>query len=140
MGRRIDPTRHLVAQDRMVKAEWEYNDSLQEYNETFGDYCKYWEIVYRTHEYIKYRAGSYERMFNVKSSEIGKEYVIIKGDSIEIIGDRCVIRDNVTLKFPMEDDSELLSWSYECKNGWYNQCDWVAFMMRALKCKEIEWL
>ncbi len=140
MGRRIDPTRHLRAQDRMVKAEEEYYESLQEYNGTLGDYCKYWEIVHRTHEYIKYHAGSYERMFHVKSSEIGKDYVTITGESIEIMGDKCVMKDNVTLTFPMEDDSELLSWSYEDKNGLYSECDWVTFMMRALKCKEIEQL
>ena len=140
MGRRIDSARHLRAWNRMAKAEGKYNDCLREYNETFGDYSKYWEIVYRTHEYIKCRAASYERMFHVRSSEIGEDHVTVTGESIEIMGVRCVIRDNATLTFPMEDDSELLSWSYQGKDGCYNESDWVAFTMRALKCNEIEWI
>jgi hypothetical protein len=77
-------------------------------------------------------------MFHVKSSNIGKKHVVLNGDSIEIINRKCVMEENVTLNFPMTDDTELLSWTYEGKNGWYNDSDWVAFMVRGLNCKEIE--
>ena len=138
MGRLLEPMRHLKAWDKMDNAKDVYDASVKEYWKTFGDYQKYWEIVYRTGPYIKLHAGAYERMFHVKSSNIGKKHVVLNGDSIEIIGRKCVMEENVTLNFPMTDDTELLSWTYEGKNGWYNDSDWVAFMVRGLNCKEIE--
>ena len=70
--------------------------------------------------------------------------VTITADSIEIIfPDTCIIRDDLTIEYPLTDDCELLSWDYEKFGfngfkGVYDVSDWSSFLMTGLRCKDIK--
>lgn len=142
MSRKLNVGKHIRAWDKRDKAKEEYDHWNREYWDSFRDLQTYWEIVYRaSSEYIKLTIGAYERIFNIKSHKIGKDEVVITGDSVEIFDGKCVFENNVTMKFPMTDDCELLYWSYEPHDkyrGEYDASDWVAFVSRGLRCKVIE--
>lgn len=101
---------------------------------------EYWEIVYRaTSQFIRFSAGAYDKMLMIKSHKLGRRNVSITAESVEILGDKSVFTDNVSLTFPMSNDSELLLWSWTRKDDTpYNISDWVSFITRALRNKKIE--
>ena len=105
------------------------------------DLQKYWEIAYRaSSQFIKLTAGGYERMLNIKSYKIKKKSVVIIADSIEVFyPDICIIQNDITLKYSLTDDCDLLSWSWQRKGGdTYNISDWISLLFRGLRCKEIK--
>ena len=140
MSRLLKPERHIRISLKRAKAERAYKHWDEEYKRTAEDLHKYWEIIYRaTHEYIKTIAGGYERMLNIKSHEITDSKITIIADSVEIaFPNTCIIRDNVTMEYPLTDDCELLSWDWERPgfNGVYDVSDWVSFLFKGLRCKD----
>ena len=142
MSKILNPSKHLTIFEKREEAKRIYHSLDKEYYRTLEDYRKYNEILYRiSSEFIKFNAAGYERMLNIKSYHFTFDKVIIIADSIEILfPSKCIIQDNVTLEYSFTDDSELLSWKYECGYGfgrYYNISDWCAFLSRGLKCKEI---
>ena len=142
MSRLLKPEEHIRISLKRDKAEREYQHWDKEYKRTASDLQKYWEIIYRaTSEYIKFTAAGYERMLNVKSHEIAGNKVTITGDSVEIaFPNTCIIRNNVTIEYPLTDDCDLLSWTYE-RPGFsrvYDTSDWMAFLFKGLRCKDIK--
>ena len=83
-------------------------------------------------------------MLKITSHKISKNKVTITADSIEIIfPDTCIIRDDLTIEYPLTDDCELLSWDYEKFGfngfkGVYDVSDWLSFLMTGLRCKDIK--
>ena len=105
------------------------------------DLQKYWEIIYRaTSKFIKITCAGYERMLNIKSYKIKKKKVVIVADSIEVFyPDICIIQNDITLKYSLTDDCDLLSWSWQPKGGGtYNSSDWASLLFRGLRCNEIK--
>ena len=127
------------------KADRVYQDWDEKYNFIADDLQTYEEIIYRaSSKYLKFSAGGYERMLNITSHKISKNKVTITADSVEIIfPDTCIIRDDLTIEYPLTDDCELLSWDYEKFGfngfkGVYDVSDWLSFLMKGLRCKDIK--
>lgn len=140
MGKKINLERYYKAVLKLDKAKTKYDRCNDEYNETVGDYRAYCDILERTSgEYIKLHAGAYMRMFHIKKYEVndGKGVVTITGDSVEIMGNKSVFQDDVTLEFPLTTDCELLDWTYENQYGRYNASDYMSFIVKAIKCNEV---
>lgn len=106
------------------------------------DWRKYNEIIYRaSSKYLKFRCGGYESMLNITSHKISKNKVTITADSIEkIFSETCVIRNDLTIEYPLTDDCELLLWDYEKPGfkGEYDASDWSSFLLKAVRCKDIK--
>ena len=142
MSKLLKPEKYERISLKRYKAESVYQQWDKKYKLIADDLRKYNEIIYRvSSKYLKFRAAGYERMLNITSHKISKNKVTITADSVEIIfSDTCIIRNDLTIEYPLTDDCELLSWEYE-KSGFkgeYDDSDWTVFLMKGLKCKDIK--
>ena len=146
MSRLLKPEEYIRIWIKRYKAKRKAERACQHWDEKYklitDDWRKYNEIIYRaSSEYLKFRAAGYERMLKITSHKISKNKVTITADSIEIIfPDTCIIRDDLTIEYPLTDDCELLSWDYEKPGfkGVYDATDWSVFLMKGLRCKDIK--
>ena len=149
MSKLLKPEEYIRIWIKRYKAKRKAERVCQHWDEKYklitDDWRKYNEIIYRaSSEYLKFRAAGYERMLKITSHKISKNKVIITADSIEIIfPDTCIIRDDLTIEYPLTDDCELLSWDYEKFGfngfkGVYDVSDWLSFLMKGLRCKDIK--
>ena len=146
MSKLLKPEEYIRIWIKRYKAKRKAERACQHWDEKYklitDDWRKYNEIIYRaSSEYLKFRAAGYERMLKITSHKISKNKVTITADSIEIIfPDTCIIRDDLTIEYPLTDDCELLSWDYEKPGfkGVYDATDWSVFLMKGLRCKDIK--
>ena len=149
MSKLLKPEEYIRIWIKRYKAKRKAERVCQHWDEKYklitDDWRKYNEIIYRaSSEYLKFRAAGYERMLKITSHKISKNKVTIIADSIEIIfPDTCIIRNGLTIEYPLTDDCELLSWDYEKFGfngfkGVYDVSDWSVFLMKGLRCKDIK--
>lgn len=145
MSKLLKPEEYERISLKRYKAESVYRHWDKKYKLIADDLRKYNEIIDRvSSKYLKFRAAGYERMLKITSHKISKNKVTITADSIEIIfPDTCIIRDDLTIEYPLTDDCELLSWDYEKFGfngfkGVYDDSDWLLFQMKGLRCKDIK--
>ena len=145
MSKLLKPEKYARISLKRYKAESVYQHWDKKYKLIADDLQTYQEIIYRaSNEYLKFRAAGYERMLNVTSHKISKNKVTITADSVEIVfPDTCIIRNDLTIEYPLTDDCELLSWDYEKFGfngfkGVYDVSDWLSFLMKGLRCKDIK--
>lgn len=146
MSKLLKPDEYIRICLKRYKAKSKAESVCQHWDEKYeliaDDLQTYQEIIYRaSSKYLKFNAGGYERMLNITSHKISKNKVTITADSVEIIfPDTCIIRNDLTIKYPLIDDCELLLWDYE-KHGFkgeYDDSDWSVFLMKGLRCKDIK--
>lgn len=136
MSHILNIERYYKASKERDKAERRYDKCNEEYHDSIKDYGIYCRILDRVwSHYIKLSACNYERMIHIKKYEVDDKNMIatITGDSIEINGNKVTFQDNITIKFQMTDDCELLYWTYEKSFMPYDISDWSSFTMKALK-------
>ena len=142
MSKLLKPEKYERISLKRYKAESVYQQWDKKYKLIADDLRKYNEIIYRvSSKYLKFRAAGYERMLNITSHKISKNKVTITADSVEIIfSDTCIIRNDLTIEYPLTDDCELLSWDYEKPGfkGEYDASDWSSFLFKAVRCKDIK--
>lgn len=142
MSKLLKPEKYARISLKRYKAESVYQHWDKKYKLIADDFQTYQEIIYRANnEYLKFRAAGYERMLNITSHKISKNKVTITADSVEIIfPDTCIIRNDLTIEYPLTDDCELLSWDYEKPGfkGEYDATDWSVFLMKGLRYKDIK--
>ena len=149
MSKLLKPNEYIRICIKRYKAKRKAESVCQHWDEKYeliaDDLRTYNEIMYRaSSKYLKFRAAGYERMLKITSHKISKNKVTITADSIEIIfPDICIIRDDLTIEYPLTDDCELLSWDYEKFGfngfkGVYDVSDWSSFLMKGLRCKDIK--
>ena len=146
MSKLLKPEEYIRIWIKRYKAKCKAERACQHWDEKYklitDDWRKYNEIIYRaSSEYLKFRAAGYERMLKITSHKISKNKVAITADSVEIIfPDTCIIRDDLTIEYPLTDDCELLSWDYEKPGfkGVYDTTDWSVFLMKGLRCTDIK--
>lgn len=146
MSKLLKPDEYIRICLKRYKAKSKAESVCQHWDEKYeliaDDWRKYNEIIYRaSSKYLKFSACGYERMLNITSHKISKNKVTITADSVEIMfPDTCIIRNDLTIEYPLTDDCELLSWDYE-KHGFkgvYDVSDWSVFLMKGLRCKDIK--
>ena len=142
MNKLLKPEEYAKISLERDKAESVYQHWDEQYKLIADDLQTYQEIIYRaSSKYLKFRCGGYESMLNITSHKISKNKVTITADSIEIIfSETCVIRNDLTIEYPLTDDCELLLWDYEKPGfkGEYDATDWSVFLMKGLRCKDIK--
>lgn len=142
MSKLLKPEKYARISLKRYKAESVYQHWDKKYKLIADDLRSYNEIMYRaSNGYLKFSAGVYERMLNITSHKISKNKVTITADSVEIVfPDTCVIRNDLTIEYPLTDDCGLLSWDYEKPGfkGEYDASDWSLFLMKGLRCKDIK--
>lgn len=142
MSKLLKPEKYARISLKRYKAESVYQHWDKKYKFIADDLQTYQEIIYRaSNEYLKFRAAGYERMLNITSHKISKNKVTITADSVEIIfPDTCIIRNDLTIEYPLTDDCGLLLWDYEKPGfkGEYDATDWSVFLMKGLRCKDIK--
>ena len=146
MSKLLKPEEYIRIWIKRYKAKRKAESVCQHWDEKYkliaDDLRSYNEIIYRaSSKYLKFRAAGYERMLNITSHKISKNKVTITADSVEIISPgTCIIRNDLTIEYPLTDDCELLSWDYEKPGfkGEYDATDWSVFLMKGLRCKDIK--
>ena len=149
MSKLLKPEEYIRIWIKRYKAKRKAESVCQHWDEKYklitDDWRKYNEIIYRaSSKYLKFRAAGYERMLKITSHKISKNKVTITADSVEIMFPvTCIIRNDLTIEYPLTDDCELLSWDYEKFGfngfkGVYDATDWSVFLMKGLRCKDIK--